>query len=84
MINALDKACVAFVARSKAMQLKGKRRDLDAITYLCGVHIGLVIADQKQEAELIDRMLSMIIVTRGFSEVEKIANEAHQKATGSL
>jgi hypothetical protein len=55
-----------------ALQLKGTRRDNEALSYLCGFTAALEATGHPDKAHL-ERVLVMLIATRGFAEVKRTA-----------
>lgn len=74
----LKTLCKAFVQRADHQNLKGKKRDDMALEFMVGAYAALAAA-KHPEAEHVGAVVAMVICTRGFSEVKKIA-EAEDKA----
>jgi len=67
----------AFIERAKALGLKGKRRDDEAVAYFLGAY-ALATMDAKRThddalAKHIGTVTELCVATRGYSAVERLA-----------
>lgn len=71
--NMLRKACYAALERADIQGLpKGKRKDQAAFEFMCGVATGLQLAGHPEAGHVIG-YINMVLSTRGFAEVERVA-----------
>lgn len=80
-LTMLKTLCKAFVQRSEALNLKGKKREDAAFEFLIGAHTALAAVNHP-EADHVRTVTTFIIATQGFREVKRIAEqaEAEEKA----
>lgn len=83
---------LAYECRNRMRQLnvKGKKCADEALSFMVGAYAALqLVAAQRQDAEMktdadhLARVLTMIVAVRGYSEIEKMANE-HETAVMKL
>lgn len=60
--------------REKKMGTKGKRRDANALEFMCGASQALVTVDHP-DAQCVLAVTAMLITTRGFSEIERLVEQ---------
>lgn len=83
-MTTLEKVCIAFVNRAEALGMKGVKRDEAALHYLLGAYAALEATEQKADANHIGAVCAMVISTRGYSEVHRIAQHALKEAHAGL
>lgn len=65
--------CESFIGRAELQELKGKKRDTAAIEFMCGAIAALDAVGKVDEANHLAMVTAMLICTRGYDEVERIA-----------
>lgn len=74
-MNLLQTLATQFVSRATAQDMKGKSRDQKAIEFFCGAIGALDASAQNDNARWIERVTAILICTRGYSEVQRIAKQ---------
>lgn len=74
-MNMLQTLCVKFVERAEHFNLKGKKRDEQAIEFLVGAATALQVSNHP-EANHVLNCVAIIICVRGYAEVKRIADNA--------
>jgi hypothetical protein len=74
-MNMLQKLSIKFVERATALNLKGKARDNECLSFFVGAHAAMEMADHP-EAEYVKTCGALIICIRGYGEVARIAKNA--------
>lgn len=75
--------CRVIQERVVKLDITGKRRDEEALTFLLGAACGLQSAGLQKEGDLLLRVAGMIITVRGYSEIETIIKRADADGKGS-
>ena len=74
-MNTFQKLCVQFVERSDYLGLKGKARDAECLAFFVGASTALQTVDHADKGHVLG-CTAMIIASRGYGEVKRIADEA--------
>lgn len=75
----LKTLCKTFVERAEHQGLKGKARDTAAIEFMVGAYAALT-ATEHPEANHVGTNLQLVICTRGYSEVKRVAEKEDKAA----
>jgi len=82
-MNMVQTIACKFVERSEALGYKGVKRDIAALDFFVGAASALRSAGHP-ESEHVGSVAVMIIATRGYVEVKRIAVEAAEAAIKEL
>ena len=74
-MNTFQKLCVQFVERADYMGLKGKARETECLAFFVGASSALQTIDHPDKGHVLG-CTAMIIASRGYGEVKRIADEA--------
>jgi hypothetical protein len=74
----VKKLAQGFVERAKALGYKGKKRDAAAMDYFCGALMAMREA-KHPEFDHVAAVATLVLATRGYGEIEKIANMTDEK-----
>lgn len=69
-VELIKRLCTRFQERVVACNLKGKRRDDEAIAYFVGAAMSLSLTSQANLAEAVSGWTSMILAMRGYKAIE--------------
>lgn len=81
-VNMLERLCVAYVERVKALGIKGKKRDDGLLDFMIGAIHALEAQGDPSDAGHVKRVTVMIFSVRGYAECAEIARAAIAKASG--
>lgn len=72
-VNIVRELAQSFVSRSTSQGLKGKQRHHDAVTFFVGASLAFNASGDEEAYKHISTITAMLIVPRGYSEVERLA-----------
>lgn len=78
-MNMFQTLCVRFVERVEHLGLKGQKREAECLAFFVGAATALQ-AIEHPEAEHVTGCTHLIIASRGYMEVARVAKEAREKA----
>ena len=72
-MSILKELSIKMVERANALGLRGKKRDDATLDFFVGAVNALYLAGKKKDADHIATVTAMILQTRGFDEVARLA-----------
>jgi hypothetical protein len=77
-MNTFQSLCVQFVERVEYLGLKGKARETECLAFFVGAASALQTVGHPDAGHVLG-CTSMIVSTRGYGEVARVAKEASEK-----
>ncbi len=73
LVSASRTLATCFIERAKTLNLKGIKRDDEAVSFFCGAATMADMEGNKPLAEHLTRQIALIIAVRGYIGVQQIA-----------